>query len=314
MEIKMKMNVAVLLFFCLIVFVVNFANAKEDTCVANAKVVEEAKKKTMQFFKLFGDGKINELKMMMSDDISWMVGKQGTPKEDPNVPWQGKYSGKAGVEDFIKTISQTNKFELFTPQDVTVSDDGKAVHVFVSTRLGNLKSGWTGSVPFMQQFKFDSDGLINSISSLYDTELVKSFTNEKQFTRDELSAWADGLVKQWNSGWKDDKYFQKTIKPITTIVVGTKQLGMDEIKKFFESFFVAFKDVHVELENKVLDELAGTVGLIMKVKGRHVGEWKGVKPTNKETTFRIFDFFDLKPVTNQLEPAISTLKSNMQWL
>lgn len=150
--------------------------------------------------------------------------------------------------------------------------------------------------------------------SLFDTELVRSFTKERQTMRSALIAWSENLLKAWNSGWKDTAYFNKIVKPSTKVQIGSREVGAEELRKFFHNFFIAFQDVKVEIESRALDEVVNTVGLTMKVKAKHVGEWKGVKPTNKETSFRIFDFFHLALVPNQIESSITTMQSHMEWL
>jgi steroid delta-isomerase-like uncharacterized protein len=66
--------------------------------------------------------------------------------------------------------------------------------------------------------------------------------------------------------------------------MGEDMRGLKDIRQFFNSFFSAFPDTHVTLDDIVVE--GDKVAQRWTLTGTHKGEFMGIPPTNKKITIR----------------------------
>ena len=124
---------------------------------ANIKTVQDT-------YEAFGRGDIPFILSCCTDDVDW----QGS--DSPEIPYSGKYRGKAGATQFFQRIADAFDVKAFQPKSFVAS--GNEVMTTGSWTCTAKSTGKTFTAEWAMRFVFDRDGKATMFRSYDDTAFV----------------------------------------------------------------------------------------------------------------------------------------------
>jgi uncharacterized protein len=115
------------------------------------------------FFQLFSDGRLDEMKGLLTDDFEW------TYHGPESLPWAGVYRGSAGFDKFFEIVHRLIEVQEFDPYEYL--DAGDAVVVLGVSRTRILANDATYEAQWMNVFRLRG-GRIFQYLDLFDTASV----------------------------------------------------------------------------------------------------------------------------------------------
>ncbi len=116
-----------------------------------------------EIYAAFQRGDVDAILARVTDDVDWR--NDGVESQD--CPWNGNFSGKAGLPGFFGALAQELDFKVFDIRTIVASGNHVAVHLRVESVV--RKNGRPLRNDAMHLWRLDAQGRVASYRHFNDT-------------------------------------------------------------------------------------------------------------------------------------------------
>jgi len=251
---------------------------KTSTCsvesIRNKENVESFINSLKDYKEENNDNLASKLLNLISKDFQWV-----SESETYAVPIFGKYENgniKGALDAFSKT------FDFKDIKLLSIIADEEAVITILQLQYKTKTLGKFGTTKTAQYWSFDNEGKISTIKMFIDTALISNdylggaapYSNEVLVTK--------AIIAINERDWKS---LENCFEPDARIYgFGPTELNRDGYIAQLKEFTKSFPDFKLHVESIIAN--GHEVSLRETIYGTHEGVYQGIKPTNKQISFK----------------------------